>query len=264
MRVCAHVPPSASAADIAALRVLLVADLLARTGELGGLQVLTALQFSEPGANQAGLESDAGALGIHPAATRTSSNDAHSQLGGPVDVHLVSQSANLDPGQNEPSVCIAAAHLHGAESRPGPPAGGLLAGRSHDPLSVRLALMSIPSDLPADLTEDGLTRERDALADWRRQVAGWAESPSRPIPATITEAAGAAFVDLDTVAVLALLRGVSLDASVPAGAKFETFVYADRILGLDLARGVGQPVGEAHTQPGVASNPKIGELAVVR
>jgi len=27
---------------------------------------------------------------------------------------------------------------------------------------------------------------------------------------------------------------------VPAGAKFEAFVYADRILGLDLARDIGR------------------------
>jgi hypothetical protein len=31
------------------------------------------------------------------------------------------------------------------------------------------------------------------------------------------------------------------DASVPTGAKFETFLYADRILGLELAREIGQP-----------------------
>jgi hypothetical protein len=42
------------------------------------------------------------------------------------------------------------------------------------------------------------------------------------------------------VSALALLRGLAPDASVPAGAKFETFVYADRILGLDLAREVGR------------------------
>jgi hypothetical protein len=55
----------------------------------------------------------------------------------------------------------------------------------------------------------------------------------------IADAASAAFNDLDTVSALALLRGLAPDASVPAGAKFETFVYADRILGLDLARDIG-------------------------
>jgi hypothetical protein len=50
-----------------------------------------------------------------------------------------------------------------------------------------------------------------------------------------------AFDDLDTVHALALLRDLSLDANAPAGAKFETFLYADRILGLDLPGEIGQP-----------------------
>ncbi len=231
--MCAHVPQAAAAADISALRVLLVADLLARTAELGGLQVLTALQFSGPAASHAGLDGHADALGIHPPVTRTSSHDTPARLGGPIDVHLVSQAASLDPGRDELSVCIGAAHLDGAESRPDAAAEDLLAGPGHDPRSVRLALMSFPSDQSADLTEDGLASARGTLAHWRRRVAGWAESPSR------------------TVSALALLRGVSLDAGVPAGAKFETFVYADRILGLDLARDIGQPVDGPQTRPHV-------------
>jgi hypothetical protein len=87
---------------------------------------------------------------------------------------------------------------------------------------------------------DGLAQAGGTLGSWRQQVARWAESPSRPIPARIAEAAGSAFGALDTVSVLALLRGLAPDAGVPAGAKFESFVYADRILGLDLAREVGR------------------------
>ena len=249
--MCVHVPQAAAAADFTALRLLLVADLLARTAELGGLQVLTALQLRGPAASQAALDGHADALGIHPPAARTGSHDTPARLGGPIDVHLVSQAASLDPGQDELSVCIGAAHLNSAESRPDAAAEDLLAGPGHDPRSVRLALMSFPSDQPADLTEDGLASARGTLTHWRRRVAGWAESPSRPIPASIMERAQAAFADLDTVSALALLRGVSLDASVPAGAKFETFVYADRILGLDLARDIGQPVDGPQTRPHV-------------
>ena len=249
--MCAHVPQAAAAADFTALRLLLVADLLARTAELGGLQVLTALQLSGPAASHAALDGHADALGIHPPAARTSSHDTPARLGGPIDVHLVSQAASLDPGQDELSVCIGAAHLNSAESGPDAAAEDLLAGPGHDPRSVRLALMSFPSDQPADLTEDGLASARGTLTHWRRRVAGWAESPSRPIPASIMERAQAAFADLDTVSALTLLRGVSLDASVPAGAKFETFVYADRILGLDLARDIGQPVDGPQPRPRV-------------
>ena len=59
----------------------------------------------------------------------------------------------------------------------------------------------------------------------------------------IAETARAAFDDLDTVSALALLRRLESDASLPAGARFETFAFADRILGLDLARDIGRPVG---------------------
>jgi hypothetical protein len=39
---------------------------------------------------------------------------------------------------------------------------------------------------------------------------------------------------------VALLHGLAHDDSVPAGAKFETFVYADRVLGLDLPSEIGR------------------------
>ena len=51
----------------------------------------------------------------------------------------------------------------------------------------------------ADLTEDVLASADETVAHWRRQVARWAESPSRPMPAWISKAAGTAFGDLDTV-----------------------------------------------------------------
>jgi hypothetical protein len=240
--VCAHAPQAGTGSGITTLRVLLVADLLARTAELRGLQVLTVLEISDPAGEQAAaVESGATALGIHPPAARTSPHDAPSPLGGPADVHVVSHGASVDHGASGLSVAVGAAHLDGAESHADPAAEGLLAGRGHDPLAVRLALMSFPGHRPADLTGDVLTDARATLASWRQQVARWAESPSRPIPAPIADEAWAAFGDLDTVSALTLLRGLLPDASVPAGAKFETFVYADRILGLDLARDIGQP-----------------------
>ena len=45
--------------------------------------------------------------------------------------------------------------------------------------------------------------------------------------------------DLDTPRALQVLRRLE-KADVPDGAKFETFAWADRLLGLDLARQVGQ------------------------
>jgi cysteinyl-tRNA synthetase len=46
--------------------------------------------------------------------------------------------------------------------------------------------------------------------------------------------------DLDTPAALRVLRALEQDTEIPPGAKFETFVYADQLLGLDLARDIGR------------------------
>jgi hypothetical protein len=53
--------------------------------------------------------------------------------------------------------------------------------------------------------------------------------------------------DLDTPRALQVLRRLEKATDVPDGAKFETFAWADRLLGLDLARLVGQagPRGRA-------------------
>jgi hypothetical protein len=241
LRACVHAPRAVAGPDITAQRLLIVADLLARTAELSGLQVLMALDITGASPEEAAaIDRDADALGVHPPAARVSCSDAPPSLGGPVDVHLVSQDADMDPGQAGLVVSVGAAQLEGADGGRDAAAGGFLTGHGYDPLAARLALMSFPNERPAVLTGDGLARAGETLADWRQQVARWAESPSRPVPSAIAEAAGVAFSDLDTVSALAMLRGLATDASVPAGAKFEAFVYADRILGLDLARDIGR------------------------
>jgi hypothetical protein len=241
LRICAHLPQAVAGSGITALRVLLVTDLLARTAELGGLQVLTARQLTDASPGQAAaIEGDAVALGIHPPAAHADCRDAPSALGGPVDVYVTGDDAGVGPGLARLSVSVGAALLAGAGPYPDAADEGLFAGRRDDPLAVRLALMSFPGHRPADVDDDALAQAGGTLGSWRQQVAQWAESPSRAIPAPIAQAAGSAFERLDTVSVLALLRGLAADADVPTGAKFETFVYADRILGLDLARVVGR------------------------
>jgi len=47
--------------------------------------------------------------------------------------------------------------------------------------------------------------------------------------------------DLDTPSALVTLADLEKDQEVPAGSKFETFAWVDRILGLDLVRDVGKP-----------------------
>jgi hypothetical protein len=239
LRVCVHVPGTAGVMDITWLRVPLVADLLFRAAELHDMQVLTVVAFAgQSDAQMETFERAADALGIHPPAARTSLAEAHASPGGPIDVHVISQGADVDGGQGGLVTCVGAAQIRRAGDHD-VAAGDVLAG-PRDPLAGRLALMSVSYHQPADLAEDVLASADETVVDWRRQVAHWAQSPSRPMPARFSEATGSAFGDLDTVSALGLLRDLILDADVQAGAKFEAFVYADRILGLDLPRDIGR------------------------
>jgi hypothetical protein len=223
LRVCAHVPQATGPADITWLRVCLVADLLFRTAELRDMQVLTVLAFdAQSAAQQQAAKHAADALGIHPPVAHTDLTQAHD---GPIDVHVTSQGIGPDSGWRGLITPVGTATQ---------------AADTADPLAIRFALMSVPYHQPADLTADLLADADETVARWRRYVAQWAESPSQAMPARISELARAAFDDSDTVTALGLLRDLIQDAEVPAGAKFETFVYADRVLGLDLPRDIGR------------------------
>jgi hypothetical protein len=232
LRVCAHAPETSQAADLTGLRVLLVADLLARTAELRKLQVLTVLAFvGQPPGQLTDFEQAAGALGMHSPQARVSHDDAQAALDGSIDVHLVSGNGEADGALQGLAVPVGVARVE-------PPGHESL--RSH-PLAARLVLLSVPYYQPADLADGQLTEAAGTVRRWRRQVAEWAELPSRPMAADTAAAIRSAFDELDTVHALALLRDLSLDASTPAGAKFETFLYADRVLGLGLPSEIGQP-----------------------
>jgi hypothetical protein len=91
------------------------------------------------------------------------------------------------------------------------------------------------------LTRDALADATESLGRWRRGVAEWASQPSRPIPPETAGRIRDAFdEDLNTVAALDLLHDVESGHGMPAGAKFETFVFVDRVLGLELAREIGR------------------------
>jgi len=99
-----------------------------------------------------------------------------------------------------------------------------------DPLALRLAwLASVSLDVAAA-----------ELAQWRLWVAGWAESPSKPICSEVQRELLAALADdLATSRAVEALRG-SLDLGLPPGCLFETWAWADNLLGLDLASAVGR------------------------
>ncbi|BCJ34230.1 hypothetical protein Athai_17330 [Actinocatenispora thailandica] len=104
-----------------------------------------------------------------------------------------------------------------------------------DPTAVRLALLSRPRR--ETVAEVRLAAADRRLARWRAEVALAARQPSAPIPAPVlARIRDACDDDLDAVTLLRALD--DLDGAVPAGARLETLLYVDRILALDLARGL--------------------------
>jgi len=236
LRVCAHVRASADPGDLTGLRVLLIADLLARAAEVDGLQVLTMWALNDESAGAAAVERAAAALGIHPAVLPA--DFATPWPGGRADVHIADDVAIYEDDGKGVLIRAAAARLAQDVRSLDDAAAGAPAG--HDPLAVRLALMSLPRHQPAEFTADRLADAGRTLSEWRSCVATWAEFPSGAIPEPIATTVRAAFGDLNIVAVLSLLSDLVTDESVPPGRRFETFVYVDRVLGLDLARDIGR------------------------
>lgn len=110
-----------------------------------------------------------------------------------------------------------------------------------DPLAVRLALLTRHYRSDVDLSRADLEEAETSLTSWRRQVAHWAESPGRPVSQEyVREAVAALDDDLDTPAVFPVLFRLAEDAALPPGAKFETMIKLDMILGLDLVALVGR------------------------
>ena len=125
--------------------------------------------------------------------------------------------------------------------------------RGHDPLALRLAFLSSRYRQQTNLSWDAIAAADSMLARWRTAVAAWAETPSAAIARSYADEVLDAFEDdLDTPRALQVLRRLEKDGAVPPGAKFETFAWADALLGLDLARLVGQPVVAASLPEGAA------------
>ncbi|MFF1544600.1 hypothetical protein [Streptomyces sp. NPDC058291] len=225
-RVEAH----ASGYGAASLRVLLVADLLVRALELGGTPAWLLLTGDR---DQAELRAGATALGMHPFEDGRGLG-AGAGVGEAQILHVVGEDSRGPDG-----VRVAVAPAEGA--LPGTPARGIAADA--DPAVLRLALLSVPRTAPVRLDAAALGEARDTLARWRRSVADWARQPSRPVPEELRGRLRAAWEDdLDVPGVLRVLREVrDAGPEAPAGARFETFAYADRLLGLELTRDLGAP-----------------------
>lgn len=109
-----------------------------------------------------------------------------------------------------------------------------------DPAALRLALFAHPRDLPVRLDAEVLEEARRTLAHWRASVADWARRPSRPVPDEVRAELRTAWEDdLNVPEVLRVLRRVETWPELLDGARFETYAYADRLLGLELTRDIG-------------------------
>ncbi|MEU4096825.1 hypothetical protein [Streptomyces sp. NPDC026673] len=214
LRVLAH---TGAVGGTTALRVLLVADVLARTAESYGGQVLVAVV----GPADPALDAAASALGIGPAAARgDSAGEAEEALAGRARVHVAATGTET----GGPRLDVGTAHPDEAPAGP----------------AVRLALLGLDRRAPAELSPRALEAADARLGQWRRAVARWAESPSKPMCAEYVERLQAALAaDLDTAAYLAALDRLAAETALPDGSRFETFAHADRVLALELTREVG-------------------------
>lgn len=226
-RVEAH----ASGYGAGSLRILLVADLLVRALELGGTPVWALLSGER---DQAELRAGATALGMHPFEDGRDLG-AGAGVGEAQILHVVQEGGRIPDG-----VCVAVAPAEGAV--PGGP-GRATGGTDPDFAVLRLALLSQPRTRPLRLDADALDEARDTLAGWRRAVAEWARRPSRPVPDAVRGRLRTAWEDdLDLPEVLRVLRSVeAAGPELPDGARFESYAYADRLLGLELTRDLGAP-----------------------
>jgi hypothetical protein len=110
-----------------------------------------------------------------------------------------------------------------------------------DPMVLRMALLARHYRADIALTRADLDMAHADLTGLRQRVATWAESPGRPASGEYVEDAVAALdADLDTPAVFPMLSRLHEDEVVTPGAKFETAVKLDMILGLDLVALVGR------------------------
>lgn len=128
------------------------------------------------------------------------------------------------------------------DSRPSLEVGALSLGsgaETADPLALRFVLLDAEHARRVEVDADVIRSADETITRWRGAVAAWAHAAGAPMSQPHVRRIVAALDDLSTSLALQALHELESDPAVAPGAKFETFAYVDRLLGLDLARGVG-------------------------
>lgn len=105
--------------------------------------------------------------------------------------------------------------------------------RGLDPLSLRFALLENRYRSQMDLTWASLEAAHATLRRFRQLMAQWGDSPRALEDAEILAALTS---DLDTPRAMQRIRNIEKDKEMAPEIKRAIFIYADRVLGLDLAR----------------------------
>ncbi|SDP01751.1 hypothetical protein [Actinacidiphila guanduensis] len=214
VRVRLHLPCAEGFVGAAEMRTLLTGDVLVRAVAAGGRRVEHDL--AHPPEQAGGITYVRSTLGIPPP----------SGLTGEPDAHLFGSSLH----QPEDGLWIEVGEVSDTAAEP-------FDTGSVDPLAIRLVLLGQSYRRPLSLTFHDVLEADSTLRAWRARAAEWAHAPARPVPEVFRRrVADALDDDLDTPAVLELLRTVAAARNVPAGAKFGTAAFVDRVLGLDLTR----------------------------
>jgi cysteinyl-tRNA synthetase len=105
--------------------------------------------------------------------------------------------------------------------------------KGFDPLSLRLCFLENRYRSQMDLSWQSISAAHETIKRWRSKIASWGVLENINADSTVIE-----FLenDLDTPRVITYLRALEKDVGVSDEQKANAFMYADRVLGLDLTR----------------------------
>ena len=105
--------------------------------------------------------------------------------------------------------------------------------KGFDPLSLRLCFLENRYRSQMDLSWQSISAAHETIKRWRSKIASWGVLENINADSTVIE-----FLenDLDTPRVITYLRALEKDAGASDEQKANAFMYADRVLGLDLTR----------------------------